>query len=293
MSTDKVQTILCHTLFGSWIYGTNIPTSDRDYKMVFLPIAKDIILNTTKESFNQTTKVDLRAKNTEEDEETEFFSLKRYLKLLCEGQTVALDILFVPENFYLSEPSPIWVDLKKNKDKWLSKQTGAFFGYCLQQSSKYGIKGSRVAASRATVELFDQLIENHGHLAKLKDHWNVVEDFVAKGIEHISIVEESCRGSEQVIKMLEVCNRKVQASTTLKEAHKVFKRVFDEYGARALQAESNENIDYKALCHAVRVLTEAKELLTTGSITFPLINCDLLLKIRLGQMAYKEIAEII
>ena len=93
--------------------------------------------------------------------------------------------------------------------------------------------------------------------------------------------------------MLEVCNRKVQASTTLKEAHKVFKRVFDEYGARALQAESNENIDYKALCHAVRVLTEAKELLTTGSITFPLINCDLLLKIRLGQMAYKEIAEII
>lgn len=69
--------------------------------------------------------------------------------------------------------------------------------------------------------------------------------------------------------MLEVCNRKVQEHATLKEAHAMFKRIFDEYGQRALLAEKNEGVDWKAMMHATRVCHEAKELLLDHRITYP------------------------
>jgi hypothetical protein len=61
----------------------------------------------------------------------------------------------------------------------------------------------------------------------------------------------------------------------------------------ALKAEKNEGIDWKALSHAVRVASEAIELLNTGKITFPRPDKDLLLAIKTGAMEYKEVEKII
>lgn len=281
-------------LFGSRIYGTHLPTSDHDYKVVFLPTAKDIVMGTVKQAYNETSKLDLTAKSSAEDVEVEFFSFKKYLDLLVEGQTVALDMLFTPEEFYLSEPHAAWKLIKDNQDKFLHSGVLSFIGYARQQANKYGIKGSRVAASRAAVELFEALIEKHGHLTKLKDVWGNIECFNQRNLEHVSIVSETMKTQpDKKFWMLEVCNRKVQEGTTLKEAHKVFKRVFDEYGKRAIEAESNENVDFKAIMHAVRVLNQAKELLTTGNITFPRPEKELLLQIRKGVLPYNQVADII
>jgi hypothetical protein len=93
--------------------------------------------------------------------------------------------------------------------------------------------------------------------------------------------------------MLEVCNRKVQEHVTLKEARAVFKRVFDEYGQRAILAGTNEGVDWKALMHAARVCNEEAELLIDHRITYPRPEADLLVKIRKGELLYKQVAEII
>lgn len=285
---------ILRTQFGSHIYGTNLPTSDHDYKVVFLPTPREIILNETIDAYNETTKANERAKNTSEDIETEFFSFKKYMHLLVEGQTVALDLLFTPETFYLETPDPLWLKIKENKHHFLHSGVSSFVGYCRTQANKYGIKGSRVASSRAAMELFQSLIDRFGYQAKCRDHWNEIEVFAKSGIEHVSIIEGFMRGNEEFkVRMLEVCNKKIQEHITLKEANKIFKHIFDEYGARALQAEKNEGIDWKALMHAVRVAEEAKELLLTGHVTFPCPEKDLLLKIRQGLLPYKNVADII
>lgn len=280
--------------FGSHVYGTNVPTSDHDYKAVHLPSGRDILLQRPQNTINVKTKLDGTKKNTAEDVDFESFSLQQYLKLLLEGQTVALTMLFTPDR-WLIETSDEWKLIRADKARFLHRGVSAFAGYCRQQANKYGVKGSRVASSRAAMDLFASLIDRHGTQAKLKDFWPEIEALATnRDLQHVQIVEDFLRGRPELkVRMLDVCNRKVQEHVTVKEAHKIYKHLFDEYGQRALLAEKNEGVDWKAMMHALRVCREAEELLLTHAITYPRPEAELLLQIRKGELPYREVAELL
>ena len=155
--------------FGSHVYGTNVPTSDYDFKAVHLPEGRDILLQRPQNTINVKAKLDGTKKNTAEDTDFESFSLQQYLKLLLEGQTVALTMLFTPDRWII-DTSEEWELIRASKARFLYRGVSAFAGYCRQQANKYGVKGSRVAASRAAVNLFDSLMDRYGTQAKLKDY---------------------------------------------------------------------------------------------------------------------------
>lgn len=278
--------------FGSHVYGTNLPTSDLDFKAVHLPDGRDILLQRPQNTINVRTKLDATKKNTAEDVDFESFSLQQYLKLLLEGQTVALTMLFTPDRWLL-ETTDTWETIRENKARFLHRGVSAFAGYCRQQANKYGVKGSRVAASRVTVTTLEHLIEKHGQLTKLRDVWPDLEAMVSNGIEHMAIVREVAPRLGGSLRMLDVCNRKAQEHITLKEAHKIYKHLFDEYGQRALLAEKNEGVDWKAMMHALRVCREAEELLLTHTISYPRPEADLLLQVRKGELPYKRVADLL
>ncbi len=269
--------------FGSTVYGTRVPTSDKDFKGIYLPTPEEIIMGTARRTFHISTKVDQTAKSGADDQETEVFALKEYIRLLVEGQTVALTMLFMPDKHILKS-SPIWEFIRANKSEFLHSGVTAFAGYCKQQANKYGIKGSRVAAARAASEFLLGLKPTD----RLRDHWPVIEVWASQYGEHISIVH-----IEHEEPMLEVCNRRIQRGAKLSAASELCDRIFKEYGARAIQAESNEGIDWKACMHAVRVAAEAKELLLTHHITYPRPEAETLLQIRKGKLPYKQVAEMI
>lgn len=277
--------------FGSHVYGTNLPSSDRDYKGIFIPAPRDIVLNKGSQTIVKTTKPVGYLKNSAEDTDTEMFSLKQYMKLLLEGQSVALTMLFCPvEHCLLS--TPLSRDIVKYRDRFLHKGVSAFAGYCRQQANKYGIKGSRVAAARLAVDYFGQYL-SVAPRDKLSDYWLEIQQ-VFGGQEHCEFINDCMRGNPEFkVRMLSICNRKVQEHITIKEAHRIYKHVFDEYGQRALLAEKQEGVDWKALMHAVRVAGEAKELLLTHYITYPRPDAELLVKIRKGELEYKYVAELI
>lgn len=280
--------------FGSHVYGTNLPTSDHDYKAIHVPPARDIVLQRPKNTITHGTKADKGAKNSADDVDFESFSLQRYLKLLCEGQTVALSMLFTPREWW-SETSVCWLLIQAERERFLHKQITPFVGYCRQQANKYGIKGSRVAAARAAKDLFWGLMNDgkHSTHAKLKDVWDQIEVMVSSPAnEHMAIVKEEIRGGS-TYRMLEVCNKKVQENATLKDAYDIYNRIFTEYGHRALQAEKQENVDWKALMHACRVLGEAEELLKHKTITYPRPDAKFLLDVRQGLLPYQEVADFI
>ena len=274
------------------MYGTSTPSSDIDYKGIFLPDGRDIVLGRGKETVSTQRPKGEGEKNYAGEEEFENFSLKQYFKLLTEGQTVCLDMLFAPMNNIINYDggTNIWFQIQKNRHRFLTKKSGAFVGYCRQQAKKYGIKGSRVAAVRDTLNYLNVLNRSFPKV-KLGEFARQLEIF-ASDREHIEIVEIT-QASGLVIKHLEVCGRKLSYTASLNNAIQVVQHLMDEYGSRALLAEKNEGVDWKPLSHAVRIGDEAIELFTTKNITFPRPNAEFLIKIKKGELPYKQVAELI
>lgn len=270
--------------FGAHLYGTNTETSDMDYKSVFIPDGTDLILQKAAKHIQNNTKDNSVIKNSKEDVDDESFSVQSFLRLLCEGQTVALDMLFCPQDLIIHETND-WTMIQYHKDYFIHKGTSAFVGYTRQQAAKYGVKGFRVAALREILKYLDAYEDYH----KLGD---IIRSMSLPENENIKIVIIKGPNAKEE-PHLEVCNRKVPFHATVKYAKEVYGRIFDMYGERALKAEKNEGIDWKALSHAVRVAGEAIELLNTGKITFPRPDKELLLAIKKGQMEYIEVEKII
>jgi len=285
--------------FGSWLYGTNTPESDLDFKGIYLPTAREIILGSYKETISTSRKKQECERNTKDDVDREFFSLDRYLALLTEGQTVALDILFAPEfNAVITGiPHPICSQIYDNKDKLLTRNVNAFYGYAKQQAARYGIKGSRMDALKRVVAMLEPL----PLYDKLNLHTDKIDALVKECQELISLEKTALVEILQIpngdkatlMPHLHVNGRKCPFNATVKVALGMYSKILAEYGGRAQKAHLSGGKDWKALSHAVRVNSEAMELLIKGYITFPRPDRELLVKIKTEQMPYEEVAEII
>lgn len=294
--------------FGSALYGTSTPNSDLDIKSIYLPTAREIVLGNYKKTISTTRPKFIGERNTKDDVDIEVFSLDRYLQLLSQGQAVALDMLFAGKEMFLEGSSTELLDhIRKNRNEVLSKDISAFFGYARQQAAKYGIKGTRVAAVRSILDLlnkhdgykilgssdvlFDLYLLTYTNPTEILECGVDNPNLILKS-EHIKFIQ--IKGPQNKMEPhLEVCNRKLPLHAKVNYTKSIFQKIFDEYGHRALLAEKNEGVDWKALSHAVRVNSQAKELLTIGWITFPRPDRELLLDIKLGRKDYKEVAELI
>ncbi len=279
--------------FGSHLFGTATPKSDIDYKSVFIPAARDILLQRVKGSVSSQRPKAEGEKNYAGEIDEGAYSLQKYLGLVAEGQTVALDMLFAPDWAWVADPFPEWFEIQRNRSRLLTRKSAAFIGYCRQQANKYGIKGSRVAAARQALAILDVALDTLGTTAKLAEIEPMISSTVY-GAEHTALLDiegaTDIHGVKRTVRHWEVCNRKLPLTQTIKASAEIMRRLVGEYGHRALQAERQEGVDWKALSHAVRVATEAIELLASGSITFPAPNAAHLLAIKTGALTYQEVA---
>jgi hypothetical protein len=285
--TDHGHTIL-RIKFGSHLYGTATPTSDLDFKSIFVPTARDILLGRVKGSISTKRPKAEGEKNYAGEVDEEAYSLQRFLGLVAEGQTVAMDVLFAPDWAHVEPAALEWQEIVANRDRLLTRKSSAFIGYARTQANKYGIKGSRVAAARAVLAALNVGYEEHGSIAKLSLMGEGLEKLF-HGVEFVSFIDVPTPSGIDV-RHLEVCGRKLPYTASIKNCRDVVQRLVDEYGPRALQAECQQGVDWKALSHAVRVATQAVELLTTGHVTFPSPNADHIMAIKLGHRSYQDVA---
>ncbi len=261
-------------VYGSHLYGTNTPLSDQDYKGIFLPTKREILLGKIPKSINISTKKG-DCKNSSDDVDTEIYSLHYFIHLACEGETVALDMLHASESCVL-EKSEIWDELITNRNKFYTKNSRAFVGYCRKQAAKYGVKGSRLNDAGKVLDYINSVYG--AAFFKLKDVWNELPTG-----EHIRKIEDVSPH------IYEVCGRKIQETASLDYAKGIIQKFYDNYGERAKLAASNEGIDWKAVSHAIRVAYEMKEVLSEGNITFPLRERDFVKKVKAGEFDYLTI----
>ena len=268
---------LVFMIFGSQLYGTNTPESDTDYKGVFMPSYREILLNKIPKSININTKKGGQTKNTSEDTDTEVYSLHYFIKLACEGQTVALDMLHAPENMIL-ETSEIWKEIVKNRKLFYTKNLSAFVGYARRQASKYSLKGSRLDAAKKVIDVLNK----HDNADKLKSFW----DELPVG-EHCHMLGLNMNN----VREYQVCGKIIQETVTVEYARNMFQKFYDNYGARAKLAEKNQGIDFKAVSHALRAAYQTKQLLIEDTITFPLKEAEFLREVKSGKLDFIHVIQ--
>lgn len=272
---------------GSFLYGTNIEGSDRDFKKVVVPSAREIALQQAHWTsyHRKTNKNPNKEKNKPLDIDIEVFSLKGFLQMAMEGQTVAVEMLFAPESKIIHK-GDAWEEILRNKHKLIHSGITSFVGYCQTQAKKYSVKGDRINALKLFLEKTSRW-DDHSKLELYRD--DILS--AAKETPYINIItQEGKNGPEDY---LELCNKKTPLTAIVKYAAKQADTRLVEYGKRAMIAAHEDGVDWKALMHAVRVATEAEELLLTGHITLPLKNRDLLLRIRNKEFSFQEVSEMI
>ena len=264
--------VIVKMLFGSHLYGSSTSESDTDYKGVFLPCKEDILLGRIPKSRHHSTG-DNFSHNTRHDIDIEFYSLHYFIKLACQGQTVAMDMLHAPEAMIL-ENSLIWQTIVKNKERFYSKNLKAFIRYARSQASKYGVKGSRLNAVNHVLAL---LKPYDGDL-KMRVIWEHLPR-----IEHCYDVPPDPNGMRQY----QVCGKSFQESAAIGYVVPILEKFASEYGHRANLAAKNKNVDWKAISHALRAAYQIKEILSRNTLTFPLAQAPFLKAVKQGCADYR------
>lgn len=279
--------ILFKCKFGSHLYGTNTPTSDQDFKGVFIESLDNIILRKDSETVHHNTRADQTdgVRNAPTDVDIEHKELRRFVNDCLSGQTYALDMLFAPIDTWL-EFTPIWTALVLNRKKFLSKNVEPYIAYCRHQAGKYGLKGSRLGELLRVIEYLK------AYDPKTPLYTAVLGLPVSEYVKMVEITSERPNGEQPLTEtFLEVLTKKFSITRHIEDVLVSLERMNEKYGARARLAQENAGVDWKAISHAYRCMHELRELAQTGEIKFPLESADFLKRVKMGEISYDLVQE--
>lgn len=287
------MSLICRMVFGSHLYGLQTPSSDKDYKGIYLPTRESLLLGNYPRSYSSSTGND-KSKNTKDDVDEDIYSLPYFIKLACEGDTVAIDMLHSKlgeiETFdsnrdpVFGDYRYIWYDLFDNRTKFYCRDMKSYIGYARKQANKYGIKGSRMGAVE---EVMNSLVSNF-HV--YGDPWgtlvrNVLDQLPVNEFVKVVEMQDKSQGGK-TLKFYEVCGRKYQDTLTLGKLFEHVQGIYDEYGDRAKQAKANEGVCWKEVSHALRASYQMLGILQDGDFEYPLPQSDFLLAVKTGQLDF-------
>jgi hypothetical protein len=264
-------------IVGSKLYGTDHPLSDDDFLGVFLPNRKDLLGTQTPPSeLTENVKESTTDRNQKGDVDSKLLSLRHFFKMLLQGQSGAVELLFVPESKILFT-TPEWAKIVAHKDLFLSRSgVLPIIGFALAQSHKSSIKGANLNLIR---RLIKDLTPYAKGATKVRD---VVEIFgetylMMKGGAEVRYTE-----AVDGTKVVDVASRMFNLGATVKNFVTGMQKMEEKYGSRS-EIAAGVGVDTKSLCHAYRLLFQAEEYLLHGTISFPRPEAPFLKDVRHGR----------
>jgi hypothetical protein len=316
--TDMQKLFTC--LYGSRLYGTQTPTSDLDIKHIVLPALDNLLLGKKVENKVKKTNTERNTRNGADDVDEEFIPLQVFARHFIEGQTYALELAYALEGthanqtFYSlstgkktfdgSASSNIFATfVKELREQFLTSNIKAMMGYVVNQANLYSFKGERLNVTR---ELYEHLkLECYDKNPDLDETCTTLGDAytgivaVRNGIDALCQkypkylrVDKYDIGGGRMRPCVTILEKTLPFTNTIQQTMTVLKTVMNKYGARAEQA-SEANVDWKAMMHALRIVDEGLELLSTHKMRFPFEQAyvDKLLSIKHGEQPLDLIKE--
>lgn len=265
MDFDLEKSVIFETITGSQLYGTSTPESDLDTRGVCVP-PRNILLDPF-QGFDQA--------DSFPGKDRAIYSLAKFFKLCADANPNIIELLFAPAGTWIKF-SPAWFRVLENKHLFISKKARwTFSGYAFSQLNaikthrRYFIDPPKEEPTRESFGLTDSPTVSGDALINLL---NVKTEYLTSSIQN---------------------------EVSRERAYRDTKRDWDNYVSwrdnrnTARQAlEDRFGYDTKHASHLVRLMSECRELLLTGKITFPLPDAQEILAIRRGKYTYEQIIAI-
>jgi len=287
------------TLSGSKLYGTDTPKSDTDFKGLFVPSEKSVIMKTDPTSYVRDTNTS-KEKNTAEDIDFTLHSVYSFFNLLKKSETGSVDVLFSmfrPDTI-VYESKDFTTAITDNYKLFLNKEMGSFIGYALGQTKKFGIKGARYGELDSFVKEYLNKIPAKLVTKEIKSevlHEDLVNFIKEKDYKYIKFVQaQSSRGNDDLTTTtyLSILGKLFSGDVSVQYLLERVDNLYNQFGNRTKTIAGTETkTDFKALSHSLRIAEEVKELLETNFIKFPLRNAEHIRDIKEGKVSVEEAIE--
>lgn len=281
--------------YGSHLYGLDTPSSDLDFRGIYIPSINDIILHKDQDEINKEVQID----NNKVD--VKIFSLQKFIKLCSKADTNALDLLFSLrtradhqwkyEGLVYNVPQEMEYPVRfiyNNRDKLINtNKLESPITYAFKQATKYGLKGERLKVLEDILQLCKEYQSYDFQDIPLYEFIEWADEAMPWDDRHLKVDILDNKGKKE--RYLFVCGVQHQFNLSLKTfTERIEEKIDKEYTSERTKNSKDGN-DWKALSHAIRVLVEVQELLETGDIKFPLKNKDFIKDIKLGKVNREDI----
>lgn len=318
------------TLYGSSLYGTSTPTSDRDVKHIVLPDLNNLLLGKKLEAKVKKTNTEKNTRNSADDVDEEFIPLQIFARHFVEGQTYAIELAFALDGLHAEQQvfdprgevknilgqgwrvkirdvifddydyeTPLFVEfVHELREKFLTSNIKAMMGYVVNQASMYSFKGERLNAVRELHAIItDADVYYKEDEMTLKEIYEtprysgLLNELAQKFPKYFRLEEYDIGGG--VMKPCAVILEKTLPFTnSLIQTNKVINALESKYGSRS-DAATASNVDWKATMHALRIVDEGIQILTNKKLSFPfdIGYATQLLSIKHGELPLDPIRE--
>jgi predicted nucleotidyltransferase len=254
--------------FGSHLYGLERPESDTDYKGIYVPKLKEVIMARCKHTVEYTS----------DTVDTSYYSIGKFVTILSKNDTVSMDMLHTPNQFVIQKDTH-WEAMQANRADVYCKNMRGLLGYIKTMSSKYGHKAQRR----------EEITELLGLMEHLEDHVKISqttlpEQVMRAGFKYIKFTPHH----ENIIANIDVCGGRHQITSSVYHLKQALQSNLKQFGRRT-KATTEQGGDWKSLSHALRVLIQLEEIIDTRDLIFPLIRKDEIMKVKLGQVPHIDV----
>jgi predicted nucleotidyltransferase len=250
---------------GSHFFDLNGPTSDHDYRGIYLPSLQEFYEGEGKRKMSEYKTKEgnvLNNKNTAEDTDFTMYSITKFLELLAAGDFNMMEILHAPEDKILID-SDYMKELRAMRKSLLVNDISAFLGFIKKEYRRYGVNIHHYEQQ----EKLMKFMMNYQDHTRLYEIWNDILEY-AKDKDFITFTETRS-GHDKMLPTLKIAQRAFQNTVTAGHVVDAIRNKLETYGHRQKNMAAS-GVEFKGLYHAQRLIYEANDLLDFGELQIPL-----------------------